>query len=116
MGTGTKESAAMGRTFTHPGKGDAHVSPSHCAPTVLQSVSRTAVSTVLLQGMRILSLLVHVQSVSVNVAGLHPESHAGSHPLENRAPPKHLGRQGPCSLDCNAQILPAPTCCHKAHD
>lgn len=35
---------------------------------VLQSASRTAVSTVLLQAMRILSLLVHVRSVSVNVA------------------------------------------------
>lgn len=69
MGTGTKESAAMGRTFTHPGKGDAHVSPPRCAPTVLQSASRTAVSTVLLQAMRILSLLVHAQSVSVKVAG-----------------------------------------------
>lgn len=64
-----KKSAAMGRTFTHPGKGDTHVSPPRCAPAVLQSASRTAVSTVLLQAIRILSLLVHVRSVSVNVAG-----------------------------------------------
>lgn len=36
---------------------------------VLQSASWTAVSTVLPQSIRTLSLLVHIRSVSVNVAG-----------------------------------------------
>lgn len=40
----------------------------------------------------------------------------GVQPLDNHALWQHSGRQDTCSLHWNAQILPCPAYCHKAHD
>lgn len=59
-----KKSAAMGRTFIHPSKGDTHLSPPRCAPVCVQDSGLNSASS----GTEGSFLLVHVRSVSVNVA------------------------------------------------
>lgn len=63
-GLAPKKSAAMGRTFIHPSKGDTHVSPPRCAAVCVQDSGLNSASS----GTEDSFLLVHVRSVSVNVA------------------------------------------------
>lgn len=91
-----KKSAAMGRTFTHPGKGDTHVSPPRCAPVCVLDSGLNSASSVNKDSF---SSSAHPKCQCECGWFLHPESHAGIRPLETHALPKHLGRQGTCSLD-----------------
>lgn len=85
----------MGRTFIHPSKGNTHVSPPRCAAVCVQDSGLNSASS----GTEDSFLLVHVRSVSVNVAAFFILRAVLVHPLETHALPKHFGRQGTCSLD-----------------